>query len=392
MNMSAISRNQNINKQNKSTESSSDSIKLTEIISDCLEPIFMYLSMADLYSVAVAHRNFSQTAALVLKQKYGSKKCMIDPSGVRIFDKHTLPPNYATEIESNQTYNQFTFLRLFGNSISRTRVKCDVSKIQHIENYIAEYCFETSVFIESFIFLPTDIPQTEVFMGKALAKQCFQIMGFRKLAIKHSGFIDRRFFVYLFEKRVLNLDKLSIRCKDGIFHDKIKKSEHFVFEDLKSFSLDSGTPYLFSRGPPPLLFNQLDSLELKGFCRLSMDWIKFIIQNKNLTQLKLYCTPLFCYHFAWPMPEVTNEQFLKIAKCMTNLKLLVIDANLIEIQYFLPEFLYEFKSLMELRLFWDYRLDEKIQVEKVLEEIAEEVDYEWDFYTRSRRAAFIRKQ
>lgn len=366
--------------------------KLTDLISDCLESIFMHLSMADLFSIAVSNTNFIKTAAMVCKRKYGKKKCMIEPRGVRICEKDIIPSYYTVEIELNQSYNQFAFLRIFGNSISKMFITCDVSNIRRIENYNAEYGFESSVDIESFIFLPTDTPQAMIFMSKALAKQCYQMMGYRKLAVKHMGFIDQKFFNYLFDKRVLDLEHLSIKCKDGIFHEKFTKSDHFIFEELKSFSLDSCTPYLYSRGPPPLIFNQLDSLELKGFCRLSKDWIKFIIQNKNLTKLKLYCNQYFCYHFTWPKPEMTNEQFLKIAKTMTNLRILVMDANLIEIQYFIPEFLLEFKSLMELRLFWDYQLDTKIQVKNVLTENAKEIDYEWDFYTRSRRAAFIRKQ
>ena len=275
---------------------------------------------------------------------------MVEPRGVRVCERDAVPSYYTVGIEVNRSYNQFAFLRVFGNSVSEMVITCDVSNNRRIENYVAECCSESTVDIESFIFLPTDTPQSATFMGKALAKQCFQMMGFRQLAVKHSGFIDQKFFSYLFDKRVSELESLSIKCKDGIFHDKINKSDHFVFDDLKSFSLDSGTPYLYSRGPLPLKFSRLENMELKGFCRLSKDWIQFIIQNKNLTKLKLYSTPFGCYHFSWPAPEVTNEQFLKIAKTMTHLKLLVIDADLIEIQYFIPDFLNEFKSLMELRL------------------------------------------
>lgn len=165
-------------------------MRLTDVFDDCLELIFQNLSISDLFNVAVSSNCLINGVLMVFERNNGNKHFMIDPFGIRISEDDEYL-SFKTSFE----WNQFSFLRLFGNSISRLLVQCDVFDIENIKNYVDKYCFKSRVTLESYIFLPSDAPE-ETFLRKTLAKHFLRFIDQTRLAVAHGGCIRNSLVFY----------------------------------------------------------------------------------------------------------------------------------------------------------------------------------------------------
>lgn len=107
--------------------------KLTDVNDDCLEHIFLYLSLRDLLSIADSSKSLKTATDMAFARNFGGKKskALIDSRTFR-FEVN----GYAVELN-----NPYRLLRSFGHLIRNLIIH--ESKIQRVISYVNEYCSES---------------------------------------------------------------------------------------------------------------------------------------------------------------------------------------------------------------------------------------------------------
>lgn len=130
--------------QNPATNTSDDSEapqNLSDINIDCLESIFMYLSLNDLIDIHHTTKTFQRVAELVFARKYGSKTIILN---IQAYQNAKI--KIADKVEIVDLKTSLRLLRSFGHLISRLEAQ---SSLEYIKNcnilniYINEYCADS---------------------------------------------------------------------------------------------------------------------------------------------------------------------------------------------------------------------------------------------------------
>lgn len=156
-----------------------DTINITDVNNDCLEYIFMYLSLFDLLNLADSCNRLRQIARSTYASKYSKKLVKIYPHFFRSYVQ------YAFAAHSNITIHEFwgslKFLRCFGpltSVLSTPTIRECMSERKHneVDRYISEYCAASVIDLEfggnSLKNLINQFPNVETLQFRGLDSQC----------------------------------------------------------------------------------------------------------------------------------------------------------------------------------------------------------------------------
>lgn len=337
-----------------SLEDQDAAMKITDLFDECLENIFGYLKMEELFNVALANVNFVDTAALVFKRKYGQMAIKVHPHEIYAYKYG----NYLFErfkIDWVMPLNEFAFLRIFGKSISKLYVVSYVGvKMENaIKSYVSKYC-PCGVVSMQFVMPSRWTSFVRTFRWKYIDEQLF-----RSSASDLSS----------------SLESLSVRCYDQCFLGRpnitLDHIKHLSFVQLEWARLE----------PPAAAFPNLELLAIQTMYRLSEEWFQFIAQNKYLIKLGLFSHERRCFG---------NDLLLDLIAGLPKLKVLAINELNININ-FIEELLESSTSLKHLRLYEGWWEDEKSFKTMLISKGITRIPEKWDIYADYRCATFIRK-
>lgn len=283
----------------------SNSMKLTDVINDCLEMIFDHLNVRDLFCVALASTKFTEIAKLVFKRNYG-ESVMIGDNRItyrRLVDFNS--PDY----QFLQSLNELTFIRIFGDVIQELHVVARSSSalIRHIHEYIAQFFTgrKSAVFLVIMKIHNAESNRQPMLTHKTLVQHLQNELSGQEshFAVK-CGRLDDRFMTTLVDALPKQIKSLSIDCEYYGFHPSSK----FNLKNLEKCSLIRRRSDLIQtramKMPPPFEFNRLEHLELGLSFPLTDDWRRFITQSNHLTRLKLHSPKKECLTLIEDMPHL----------------------------------------------------------------------------------------
>lgn len=356
-------------------------IKITDIESKCLERIFRHLNLKDLFSVAMANKNFTDAAVQVFKRKFGKKQMKIDPYRIWI-SKHTRFMDTESEIARIETLSQLSFIRLFGKYLSKLRVVCHPGAEDIVYDYIDQYCRRQVREVELCIYHRwNEGPVIKDHLSLAAAKKVIQREPqIKHLAIQHTG--NWNDGAEVFNAIQPYLEKLSIAfCRNACSHISPLEWKPLHFPNMKRFSLNISNAVPNKSKDlghaPPFTFAKLEVMELVGENFFTKKWFDFIAANKNLTRLNLYT-------------EVDERLFRALWSCITTLpklEILAVHKSFIHFKR-LNDFLLAIGHLKQLRIYSDPVFGRPVpeatdnQIDKIIKQ--------WDYYHDGYDAAFIR--
>lgn len=129
-----------INEPNATTK------KLTDLDDDCLEHIFMYLSLADLLSVVNTNKRLTTAAELAFVRNFGRREYVF--SDITISKKKIIKFWFDGN-EQVELANPYRLLRCFGHLISKLNVTVMHKQIAYKAfKYVNKYCTETATEIK----------------------------------------------------------------------------------------------------------------------------------------------------------------------------------------------------------------------------------------------------
>lgn len=130
-------------------EEPKQSTKITGLNDDCLEKVFIRLTLVDLFNVAVANQWLRPAANAVYKRKFGKKEVhLIRVHGIQ---KSPVPDDDGNSIKIYNFKTCLQFLRCFGSSITHLIITYGQStsrRYDHMHQYINKYCAKTLVSIK----------------------------------------------------------------------------------------------------------------------------------------------------------------------------------------------------------------------------------------------------
>lgn len=329
-------------------------MKVTDLLDECLEHIFGYLKMEELFNVALANANFVDIATLIFKRKYGKMAIKVHPHEIYAY----MYGNHLYErfkIDWVKPLNEFAFLRIFGKSISKLYVVSYVGmKMENaMKSYVSKYC-------------PCDVLTIQFVMP---SRWTSFVRTFRW------KYIDEQLFRHSPSDLSSSLESLSIRCYDQCFLGRsnitLDHVKHLSFVQLEWARLE----------PPATAFPNLELLAIQTMYRLSEEWFQFIEQNKHLIKLGLFSHERRCFD---------NDLLLNLVAGLPKLKVLAINELNINID-FIGELLESSTSLKHLRLYEGWWDDEKSFNSMLISRGITQIREKWDVYADYRCATFIRK-
>lgn len=344
-----------MNPESGTNEENVSSLKITGIVDDCLVSIFGYLTMEELFSVALANRKFVVPAALVFHRKYGDMTIRVYPYEIHAY-KDGSRPYEQFYMGWTGPFNEFAFLRIFGSSISKLYIVSYVGAemINAIKSYVSEYCNDEAVTMK--FKVPRRWTTSKYVPLKSLIDTPFRELP-SPLPPAH--------------------ENLVFICTTKCFWDRAT----FVLEHLKHLSLSQCKWSVLE--PPPITFTSLEFLEIHTFFTLGKNWSQFLTRHTNLIKLNL---------FAHERKFFANDLLLALVTGLPKLKVFALNELNINLE-FIPELLAACTTLKHLRLhegWWDkddYETFRAMLTEKVIAQIADK----WEIHADFRCAAFIRK-
>lgn len=337
--------------------------KITNLPEECLTEICDNLNMASLFYVSLSNKNLIEPAILAFKRQFSQKTLYVDPYKVCMYKKETVLSENV-EFYFTQTCNQFSFLRIFGNSISRIKLIGEIRNECAIQEYVSKYCKNAIVDIEFYIFFSWHSNLT--FIPEEL---CEIDSDTKELAIACEGLSDN-----LLRKIPLQIQCLSLQCSGSYVYDSCQQ---FVFDQLKKFTLISDNPVIFEENPP-FDFVSLKTLELIGFENVSKKWWNLISKNDGLTKLTLCLSSNVIFR-----RKTIRKRILR--KLLSHLEILEINIQLIDVDFLLKT-LIQSKTIMEVRLLWESSFNDDISI------TLPNVPRGWTYYAGPYRAALINKK
>lgn len=356
-------------------------IKITDIESKCLERIFRHLNLKDLFSVAMANKNFTDAAVQAFKRKFGKKEMKIDPYRIWI-SKHTRFMDTESEIARIETLSQLSFIRLFGKYLSKLRVVCHPGAEDIVHDYIDRYCRRQVREVELCIYHRwNEGPVIKDHLSLAAAKKVIQREPqIKHLAIQHTG--NWNDGAKVFNAIQPHLEKLSIAFyRNACSHISPLEWKPLHFPNMKRFSLNINNAVPDKSKDlghaPPFTFAKLEVMELVGENFFTNKWFDFIAANKNLTRLNLYT-------------EVDERLFRALWSCITTLpklETLAVHKSFIHFKR-LNDFLLAFGHLKQLRIYSDPVFGRPVP--QATDNQIDKIKKQWDYYHDGYDAAFIR--
>lgn len=143
-----------------------------------------------------------------------------------------------------------------------------------------------------------------------------------------------------------HIESLSIDFDLNIF----RSSTNYVFEHVKRFSLFRNEDQILTKAmrmPPPIDFARLEVLELRCPDILNDEWLEFISKNEHLVKLKLK-------RATGQETPFENDQWRKLIAAMPNLKVLEVDARLINYNNYLEYTQSSSNYSVDIRLYIPY--------------------------------------
>lgn len=325
---------------------------------ECLESIFGYLNMEELFSVSLANSDFVSSAALVFTRKYSGMTIKVHPHQIYAYkDENRLFECF--KIDWVAPFNEFAFLRIFGKSIRKLHIVSYLGSemVNATMSYIAQYCTQGFVTTEFILY-----SRWPTFRTKYQFIECLNDNSTRDLS----------------NQLPPTLESLSLRCADCSFSGR----NRYILEHLKQFSLM--LPLTWSTlDPPPITFPNLKLLELRGIF-MTEQWLQFIIQNQHLIKLDLISRSIGQWE------QFPNHLLLELVANLPKLKVLALNESNIYLKS-IPNFLSKCSTLKQLRLYasrWDC---EKSFRAKFKAKILAKVERKWEIFAGAGRAVFIRK-
>lgn len=194
-------------------------LKLTDLIEDCLEHIFMYLDHEDLAKVADASKKLKPTAEIVFIRKYGKIE-FIMPMGN----------------SSVQNVSSLLLLRCFGHLITTLALwECNYHSdryLQHLFDYILEYCTKslTEVLLARILRSPFNSVATKPFLKVETLKIIQSNLAYTILKAKDLS-------AWFPAIRCLELTNVSSNC--SVVEKHFPRLEHLIIYVTGKISIES---------------------------------------------------------------------------------------------------------------------------------------------------------
>ncbi|XP_031631960.1 uncharacterized protein LOC116346166 [Contarinia nasturtii] len=202
-------------------DATTDGIKLTDIIDDCLERIFIHSSFDDLLNIAHTNTQLMSAAGTTFKRKFGKTKFGLCDD---------FPPFQENCILITDKKTQLQLLRSFGHLITELTVELSGKFGKKLITYSSEYCFTSLTVLRiqySDIELLPKKPFANVEVVELLNSRLYEDMDFNKWfpAMRRLNLIkchvDNKMFVV---KNCLHLEQL-----------KVERCNHISTKDFFSF-------------------------------------------------------------------------------------------------------------------------------------------------------------
>lgn len=319
-------------------------VKITDIEIKCLERVFKYLNVVDLFNVAEANTYLRKAAQQVYKGKQIRKVEMHRNEGTPLLLKDE-------ELHVNGLKTQFRFLRYFGHLITSLNIEyvhIPANFRDYMDQYIIENCADTLVELslggtDEYIFedLKKPFPNVENFSVYAWQMPSLDGKWFPKL---HNLELDcdgldesESEKIETFIKSCPNLKCLRLRtflnegiCQSvselpvletfgiGLDGDYYKyfdfESVNIHLKNVKKFII-LGEPFKFDCNPYNLLTFE-DSLEEVEFAHAeiefySEDTLEFFARNKNIKRLTLLGT--------YSKPPMNDDELAELKESLPSL-------------------------------------------------------------------------
>lgn len=250
-------------------DAAAEQSKLTDLLDECLEDIFMHLHCDDLINIADTHKHLKTAADTVFARKFGKKKFRLHVNATE--------PNFPSAVSEDfvniyKLKTMLQLLRCFGHFITKLQI---VKVLPHrnpqnyVLQYMVEYCSNTLIelslnHIDQFDSMKS-LPKVEIveiecnLTTKINFNKWFPVM--RRLDLKLNN-LGGFFNCVIIEKHFPQLEEFGFMCQYKV---KLKPIQRFLRKNpqLRSFKMSwaySPTFYRYASKLP-----QLNHLQLCGY-------------------------------------------------------------------------------------------------------------------------------
>ncbi|XP_031634288.1 uncharacterized protein LOC116347714 [Contarinia nasturtii] len=194
------------------TGSVTNTKKLTDVVDDCLERIFMHLSVEDLLNIAHTNKQLIPAADLAFQRKFGKMEFQLNNKRYYY--------SSGDNIKINDKKTQLRLLRCFGHFITKLDLQQSDEFGKKLVDYANEYCFESLTAIKiRWLYIRNDMLQkpfsnievVELKECKLYADTNFKkwFPAMRRLELNWSSPFTKGMFIV---KNIPQLEHLAIHC------------------------------------------------------------------------------------------------------------------------------------------------------------------------------------
>lgn len=139
----------NIKRRKLNVVEQRSTMKITDLNDDCLQIIFGFLDLRDVFSVAVSSEWLRFAAGSVFTRKFVKRSLLIDIhrrcQNKAIDTFNTAPTAFWIKVQDMKTCLQF--IRCFGTSITQVVISRQLNNkySEYLDQYLSEYCSNTLV-------------------------------------------------------------------------------------------------------------------------------------------------------------------------------------------------------------------------------------------------------
>lgn len=337
-------------------------MKITDVIDDCLNYIFEYLKMEDLFSVAMASMQLRPIAVDVFQRQIGKMNIEVDTNEICVY-KNGDHIHARCDLNKLHFFNEFTFLRIFGKSTSTLNISNHVGEgiMNVIQSYVSEFCNQESVTME--FKLPLRRRESIYVYLRSLKKNFIQDLS--------SPFPSA-------------YERLQDICWNYHYLDGASS----ILERLKHLSFvqteDYTAPGRSLMCPPTITFTNLERLEVDAKFTFGRKWFQFFMRHKQLIKLDLSSSKR--KHFL-------DKSLFELVESLPKLKILILNVSNINFEY-IPVFLAACTTLKHLRLYagpQNMKRDEDSIYTLFTSKAIASIKDKWETHATKRCAVFIRR-
>lgn len=135
------------NKRQKSNvyDQPASNTKITDVIDDCLQPIFERIEFKDLCCVAIAHDNFKEVAGLVFARKYGKMEIRLTSDGITVRRDNNQMRSTYHGFSVKEPSHYIKFLQNLGDRISKLNIGLNTELYETLEPIMLQNCQDSLV-------------------------------------------------------------------------------------------------------------------------------------------------------------------------------------------------------------------------------------------------------